>query len=342
MSNESIINVPKPSSVLLVPLHRRPQSLLPIHLFLPSKLMQLITIDGVPQIIELPIWNESNEIVHPILIPKDLDQRFRHIQIADLIVPPNIVNHARRSLVKNHFERTGHVFHVQEVARVAPIPMQRHGTTAQDLVGELRNQLLGELMRSVDVVATGDDARKLEGPMVGFDQELGSGFGGGIGVGGFEDVFFVHGFRLEGLSLAVHLVRRDVDEPLDAPVAFGRFEEDVRSENIALSEVEGVSEGIVHVSLSGEMHDGVDAFFDHDVGDEVGAGDVAFDEFEVFEAGDFLEVGEARARVEFIVDDYVVVGVLFREEDGHMRPDKSLSHYEGKWHGKRRQRWLFV
>jgi hypothetical protein len=50
-----------------------------------------------------------------------------------------------------------------------------------------------------------------------------------------------------------------------------------------LGEIEGIAEAVIDVSLRREMHDGVDVFFVHDVGDEIGGGDVPFDEFKVFE-----------------------------------------------------------
>lgn len=71
------------------------------------------------------------------------------------------------------------------------------------------------------------------------------------------------------------------------------------------------------------MHDGINLFLGHDVGDEVRTANVSLDEFEVFETRDFLEVGETGAVVEFVVDDYLVVWVLLREEDGCMGCDES-------------------
>lgn len=85
----------------------------------------------------------------------------------------------------------------------------------------------------------------------------------------------------------------------------------MRSKDVGLGEIEGIAEAVIDVSLGREMHDGVDLFFVHDVGDEIGGGDVPFDEFKVFETRDFIEVGEAGAVVEFVVYDDVVVGVFF-------------------------------
>ena len=95
------------------------------------------------------------------------------------------------------------------------------------------------------------------------------------------------------------------------------------SENVALGKVERISEGVVHMSLGGKMHDGIDTLFFHDVGDEVGTGDITLDKFEVFQAGDVFEVVKAGAVVEFVIDNNVAVGILFRKEDRYTRPDES-------------------
>ena len=102
-----------------------------------------------------------------------------------------------------------------------------------------------------------------------------------------------------------------MDESFHAAVTFGRLEENMCAKDVTLGKVEGVPEAIIHVRLGGKVHDGVNLLFDHDVGDKVGGGDVSLDEFEVFEAGNVVEVGEAGAVVEFVVDYHVVVGVLF-------------------------------
>ena len=114
-----------------------------------------------------------------------------------------------------------------------------------------------------------------------------------------------------------------MDKTSNPLVALGRLEHNVGPHDVTLGEIERVTERVIHVRLSREVHDRVDLLLGHDVGYEVGTANVPFDEFEVFEAGNFPEVGEAGAVVEFVVDDYLVMRVLFRQEDGRMRPDES-------------------
>jgi hypothetical protein len=45
------------------------------------------------------------------------------------------------------------------------------------------------------------------------------------------------------------------------------------------------------MGLCGKMHDGINFFFRHDIGDEVRTGNIPLDEFEVLETGDIIEIG---------------------------------------------------
>ena len=159
--------------------------------------------------------------------------------------------------------------------------------------------------------------------MVGFHEELCPRLGRRVGVGRFQDVLFFHGLGFKCFTLTVNLVGGDVDESFNTTMTLGRLEQYVRAEDIALGEVERVPEGIVDMCLCREVHDGIDFFFRHYVGDEVWTGDIPLDEFEVLKTGDIVEIGEAGAVVEFVVDHNLVVGVFLREEDGHMRPNES-------------------
>jgi len=74
--------------------------------------------------------------------------------------------------------------YVEEVPGVEAIAVQGDGSITHEQVDELRYELLGVLMGSIDVVAPRDDEGEVEGARVGLGNELGAGFGGGVGVGG--------------------------------------------------------------------------------------------------------------------------------------------------------------
>ena len=203
-------------------------------------------------------------------------------------------------------EGARHVLDEEEVPRVLARPVQRHGAAARELVREFGDQLLGELVRAVDVVAARDDHGQPEGPVVGLHEELGRGLRRRVRVRGLEDVVLDHGRRLHGLALAVDLVRRDVDEAHDV-VHLRGLEQHVRAEDVVPRELERVAERVVDVRLRREVHDRVDLLRLQDVVDEVRRADVALDEFVVRQRRDLLEVREARAVVEAVeVQDLVL------------------------------------
>ena len=151
-----------------------------------------------------------------------------------------------------------------------------------------------------------DDHGQPEGPVVGLHEELGRGLGRRVRVRGLEDVVLDHGRRLHGLALAVDLVCRDVDEANHIMHLRG-FQQDVRAEDVVPRELERVAERVVDVRLRREVHDRVDLLRLQNVVDEVRRADVALDELVVRQRRDLLEVREARAVVEAVeVQDLVL------------------------------------
>ena len=129
--------------------------------------------------------------------------------------------------------------------------------------------------------------------MVRFDQKLRPGLSSGVGVGRLQHMVLLHGFRFECLPLPVDFIGRHVDKSPEPLVVLSRLEKHMRSQNVSLGKVERVAERVVDVSLSSKVHDGVNPFLCQNIGNEIGATDIALDEFEVFETRYFLEISEA-------------------------------------------------
>mmetsp|Transcript_12975 Transcript_12975/g.28011 ORF Transcript_12975/g.28011 Transcript_12975/m.28011 type:complete len:208 (-) Transcript_12975:838-1461(-) len=206
MSNQCILNIAKPARVLLIPLDCCLKTLLPVHLLLPSQLVQLAAVDCVPQVVEPSILDEGDEPLFLVLESQDLDKPLCHLKVANLVVTTNVQDLTGLGLVENDLKGARHVLNVEEVACVAAIAMQSHGPSPQKLVGELRNQLLRELVRTIHVVPTGDDAGQFERPVVRLHQELRPSLRRSIRVGGLENMLLLHGLRFKRLSLTVNLV----------------------------------------------------------------------------------------------------------------------------------------
>lgn len=144
--------------------------------------------------------------------------------------------------MKNDIKGIRNISYVEEVTGVSSITVDGDGQILEELVGELRNELLRVLVGSVDVVSSGDQDRQFEGAEVRLYEELSTGLGGSIRIGRLENVFFGHGVGLEILSLSVDFIRRHVNESSHGLTALGGLEKNVSSVNVGMSEGKGVTE----------------------------------------------------------------------------------------------------
>ena len=85
-----------------------------------------------------------------------------------------------------------------------------------------------------------------------------------------------------------------MDEALDLG-QLGGLQEHVGAEDVIRGELERVTEGVIDMSLSGEVHDSIDVFGRKDVGDELTTADVAFDKLVVRVVLDLIQIGQTRA-----------------------------------------------
>lgn len=220
--------------------------------------------------------------------------------------------------LQNGVKGGGNILDVQKVTSVGTISVEGELLSSHQLIRELWNQFLGELVGSVNIVSTSDQARQLETAKVGLDQKFGTGLGGGVRVGGFQDVFFGHGIRFKIFPFPVDLIGRNVNESLECFAILGTLEKNVRSHNVGLSKGQRVSERVVDVGLGSKVHDGVDFVFEESIVDNVRRGNVSLDEFKVGKVLDLVEIFQTTAVIQAVKNDNVVLGVLLTEQNCNM------------------------
>ena len=146
------------------------------------------------------------------------------------------------------------VVDVEPVPLVEAVAVERHRPPVEQVGGEQRDGLLGELVRPEVVDAPGDDDRQRRRcggttrairSEPAFDAEYGE--RGSSGSVSFDE---------PDLDRAVHLVGADVQDPLDLEPA-GRVHHDVGAEAVGVDEVVGADDRAVDVALGGEVDDGV-------------------------------------------------------------------------------------
>ena len=113
-----------------------------------------------------------------------------------------------------------------------------------------RDELFRKLVGPKVVSAAGDEHRQLEGPKVGDCQQVARRFGRAVGRAGPHGK--VLGRSLAGRNGAVHLVRRDNQDPVHPPDPRG-FQNALRPLHVGAEKRVRARDGAVHVTLGGEV-----------------------------------------------------------------------------------------
>ena len=168
MRHQGVLDVAEAVAVVAVPLISELDALGPGDLLLPAQLGEAVAVDVVAQVVEHAVLNEGDHVVlFARLIPREADKILGDLDIFDLVSAAHIVDEPHLALEQDLLEGAGHVLHEQKVALVLAGAVQGHLAAAHQKVDELRYKLLRELMGPVDIVASGDDDRHLEGAVVG-------------------------------------------------------------------------------------------------------------------------------------------------------------------------------
>ncbi len=174
--------------MLAVPVYGDSQARLPVHHFAPPQLEELVRVDAVTQIVESAILYKGHHL-GGVLVPQKTDQVLRHFDILALVGASDVVDGAHLAAEQHDLKGPGHVLHVQEIPGVLSRAVQSDFVAPHQLIDELGNELLGELVWAVNVVATCDDNRHVEGAVVRLGKEFCPCFGGGVWISWLENLY---------------------------------------------------------------------------------------------------------------------------------------------------------
>ncbi len=206
------------------------------------------------------------------------------------------------------------VGHVDPVADVAAVAVERHLQPVQQVGHEQRDDLLRELVRPVVVAAPGDAHVQPVGPGVGPGHQVAAGLGRRV-----------RGVRLQrrvlgpgaGRDAAVHLVGGDLDHPRHVSVQAG-LQQHLHAGHVGGDEIRGARDGPVHMGLGGEVEHRVMA--GHDRAEQRLVADVTVHEAQPRMLRDRVQVGQV-ARVGQLVQDGDVSLLEARVAAGEHGPD---------------------
>lgn len=189
-------------------------------------------VDAVAHIVDIAIRNELDKGVFRTRggeaeLADDLP---RHFGDADLELCAYIVDLFFGAAVKDEVEGARDVFDVDVAAKGLACAVEAALFATEEAENELGQNLLRKLIGSIDIVAARDDDGKVVRVHVGLADELGTGLGASVRVGGLE------GRRLSGplaKDIAIHLISGHMDEAFDVEL-LGALEECVSAKDVGL------------------------------------------------------------------------------------------------------------
>ena len=278
-----------------------------------------------------------------------LDDNLDQVDILPLVEAAYIVRIGHTSLMEYEVDGTCVILHIEPVAHILTLAVDRQRTAVTDVVYEERDQLLGELVGTVVVRAVGHDRRHTVRIMERPHEVIRRGLRCRIGRMGIifgilvEEVAAVgkvmlarrgrcrerrlDTFGIRQLQSSVDFVRRDVVEelavPRPVPILACRLQQRQRTQHVRARKGEGILDRVVDMALRRKMYNTVDLIFAHDLAHAVEIAYVGTLEYIVRTVLNVLQVGKIAGVGQFVEVDDTVIGILVYEEAHDMAPDKA-------------------
>ncbi len=177
------------------------------------------------------------------------------------------------------------VVHVDPVAHLHAVPVDRQLVPVEGVGDEQRDQLLGVLARAEGVGAAGDDGVEAVGAVPREHLEVAARLAGRVRAGRADRIGLPEGPGRDG---AVDLVGRHLHEAAHLRAA-GGLQQHRRADDVGVDEVGRLQDAAVHVALGGEVDHRVDPR--DRARHRLGVGDVGVDEAVGLVVGDVGDVG---------------------------------------------------
>ena len=292
-----------------------------------------------------------------------LDDDLDDVDVLPFVEPADIVRLGNLPVMENHVDSAGVVFHEEPVAHVLALAVNRQRLLVADVVDEERDELLGELVRTVVVGAVRHDGRHAVGIVERANEMVGARLRRGIrGVRRVlrrfvEEVVAISQVMLAGTSRrgerrrdafrvvhrerAVDFIRGDMVEALALvlfgkafPVEFRSLEQGKRSHHVRLREGERVLDGAVHVTFGSQVNDAINLFVLHEFVERVEVANVHLHELVVRLAFNVFQVCEVARVGKLVKVDNLVFRILVHEQAHHVASDKARAagNDDGSFH----------
>ena len=295
-----------------IPIDGLANSVAKIDLRLPAQFaFRLAAVDGVTQIVPGPVFDVFDQRLR---LAQKVQERQREIDVLDLLVAAEVIDLAFAPLSQGRVDAPTVIENVDPIADIFAFAVNRDRLVLDQVGNEQRNDLFGKLVGTVIVRAARGDRGETERVALRSHQEIGRRLRRRVGAVGRDRRLF--GEKACGSEAAVNFVGRNLNVSFDLGLA-ANVQQYLRPDDVGLDEGAGVENAAIDMTLSGEVHDGIDgAGGDHRI-HKLGVADVApfetvpgiaFDVGQVFEVagvGQLVDVddGLIRIAVQLVADE---------------------------------------
>ena len=180
-------NVIHPLLILQIPFHRLLDAFLELQAGFPTQFaLQLAGVNGIAHVVAGTVSNVRYQVhILAFFAAKQTINRINHhlddVDVLPLVEAADVVGLGYLALMEDKVDGAGMVFYIQPVAHILALAIHRQRLAVTDVVDEQRNQLLGELIRTVVVRTVGHDGRHAVSVVKGTDKVVAAGLAGTVG-----------------------------------------------------------------------------------------------------------------------------------------------------------------
>ena len=310
-----------PILMIEVPLDCLLDAVLEFRLRLPAELcVDLRRVDGVAAVVALAVGDVLDEVFG---LAELLEDGLDHVDVGALIVAADVVDLADAALLQDEVDGMAVVLHIEPVADVLAIAVDRQFLVGQRVDDHQRDELLREVVRAVVVRAARDCRRDLVGAVIRHDEQVSTGFRSRIRARRLEvRLLREEEVRAVERQVAVDLIRRYLMVAVDAVLAAG-VEQHARADDIRLQKNLRIFDGAVDMRLRRKVDDNVRLLLLKDAVDSLTICDVRADELEVLLLHRRLERLEVARIRQLVHADDVVCRMLLEHVVDEVRANET-------------------
>jgi len=346
-----------PLGIVQIPANRVAQTFVKAHGLLPAELVfELGAVYGVAPVVAGPVFDvgdERIELPHGLagLLGDDVDKPVKEPDVFPLVLAADVVGLSDTSARHDSPHRSVVVYHVEPVANVLAIAIDREGFVFQHVENHKRDELFRKLIGPVVVRAIRDGHGKAVGVAICFDQEVAGRLAGGIGRARVVGCGLLK--RAFLAEAAIHFVRRNVVEKHTRASALTRctgqcgriiailalpclprsFQKRVGAHHIRRDKGLRIKNRAVHMAFRCKVHHRVDGVVRKELLHKRRIANVAMDEYVAIlvlhsDIGKVLRVASIGERIE--IDNPTAKPSIGEEVANKVRADKpcSASHQD--------------